>query len=392
MRQRVFDETKLTVSAGIAANKMLAKICSDKNKPNGQFHLPHTPEAIKDFMHGLSIRKITGVGRVNERLLESIGVKTCGDIYKCRGVLALLDKQFGLHSLLRVFLGIASNVVQPWVREEKKSIGSERTFRAISEKEKILEKLEDIATELEDEMESGGWTGRTVTLKYKLDTYEVFTRAKTFNRWIKTKSELYEAGRDLLQPEWPLRIRLIGLRVTKLKDLRKKDDGIAKFFDPLPDSKSPSKKSRPHDSDGHDSDVRCLDSEDDLDYDLRDIEGEPSITVPEASTSRHLITPEPPSSEVHFRPTKAPPGPTTSTAVASDCPLCARQFSDNDELNAHVDWCLSREAIRSAQAEGDKSERKKPESRSEGIQEWWKAPSLEGNVQNRRKKRRRLEG
>ena len=77
-------------------------------------------------------------------------------------------------------------------------------------------------------MESGGWTGRTVTLKFKLDTYEVFTRAKTFNRWIKTKTELYEAGRELLQPEWPLRIRLIGLRVTKLKDLRKKDDGIAK--------------------------------------------------------------------------------------------------------------------------------------------------------------------
>jgi DNA polymerase kappa len=77
-------------------------------------------------------------------------------------------------------------------------------------------------------MGRGGWTGRTVTLKYKLDTYEVFTRAKTFNRWIKTKTELYEAGRELLQSEWPLRIRLIGLRVTKLKDLRKKDDGIAK--------------------------------------------------------------------------------------------------------------------------------------------------------------------
>jgi DNA polymerase kappa len=174
-------------------------------------------------------------------------LQTCGDIYRSRGVLALLDKQFGLDSLLRVYLGVASNVVQPWAREERKSIGSERypifcthvvtlsrlsaefrTFRAISEKEKILEKLDDIAAELEDEMERGGWTGRTVTLKYKLDTYEVFTRAKTFSRWIKTKTELYEAGRELLQPEWPLRIRLIGLRITKLKDLRKKDDGIAK--------------------------------------------------------------------------------------------------------------------------------------------------------------------
>src|SRR6266849_880808 len=78
--------------------------------------------------------------------------QTCGDIYKCRGVLSLLDKQFGLHSMLRVHLGIASNVVEPWAREEKKSIGSERspganipdfssltlsirTFKATSEKE-----------------------------------------------------------------------------------------------------------------------------------------------------------------------------------------------------------------------------------------------------------------
>jgi len=392
MRQRVFDETKLTVSAGIAANKMLAKICSDKNKPNGQFHLPHTPEAIREFMHGLSIRKIPGVGRVKERLLESIGVKTCGDIYRCRGVLALLDKQFGLHSLLRVYLGVASNVVQPWAREERKSIGSERTFRAISEKEKILEKLDDIAAELEDDMERGGWTGRTVTLKYKLDTYEVFTRAKTFNRWIKTKAELYEAGQELLQPEWPLRIRLIGLRVTKLKDLRKKDDGIAKFFEPHPDSKSPSKKNRTRDSDGHDSDIKCVesDSDDDSDYDIRDIED--VTATAEASTSRHHIASELPSSEVHLQPTTAPPEPTTLAVSASECPLCMRSFLDNDELNTHVDWCLSREAIRSAHAEGDKTKPTKPESRSKVMQEWWKAPFLEGGAQKRRRKRPKLEG
>jgi len=148
--------------------------------------------------------------------------------------------------MLRVHLGISSNVVQPWAREEKKSIGSERsptlmhmitfsdtpirTFRAISVREKILQKLEDIAAELEDDMERGEWAGRTVTLKYKLDTYEVFTRAKSFNRWIKTKAELYEAGKELLQPEWPLCLRLIGLRVTKLKDLKKKDGGILKVW------------------------------------------------------------------------------------------------------------------------------------------------------------------
>ncbi|KAI0256368.1 hypothetical protein BJV78DRAFT_1171398 [Lactifluus subvellereus] len=463
MRQRVFDETKLTVSAGIAANKMLAKICSDKNKPNGQFHLSHTSEAIKDFIRGLPIRKIPGVGRVSERLLDSIGVKTCGDIYKCRGVLSLLDKQFGLHSMLRVYLGIASNVVQPWVREERKSIGSERTFRPISEKEKILQKLEDIAAELEDDMESGGWTGRTVTLKYKLDTYEVFTRAKSFNRWIKTKSELYEAGKELLQPEWPLRLRLIGLRITKLRDLRKKDDGITKvrgsvpvtatapvpkldaylpqFLEPLPDS--PSKKNSTYDSDDRGSDVEFVeqDIEEDLNADAWGDEGALPTTEPpprpHASTSKRVETtsalpalesPSPsrrpsklpgpsgttrvaippgkeaishphvrdertaPAPEARSEPAVAPSRSTPTPIAAGECPLCARPFTDNDELNAHIDWCLSREAIRSAQGESDRSERSKPEGVVRDPKEWWKAGSIEGRPGARKTKRRKLKG
>lgn len=53
-------------------------------------------------------------------------IQTCGDIYTHRAILSLMDKQFGLHFLLQTFLGIASNVVQPGQREERKSIGAER--------------------------------------------------------------------------------------------------------------------------------------------------------------------------------------------------------------------------------------------------------------------------
>lgn len=106
-------------------------------------------------MKDLSIRKVPGVGRVNERLLDSIGIKvrpspgrfvikfgnilmtlvrlvlkcaikTCGDIYTHRAILSLMDKHFGLHFLLQAYLGIASNIVQPGQREERKSIGAER--------------------------------------------------------------------------------------------------------------------------------------------------------------------------------------------------------------------------------------------------------------------------
>ena len=105
--------------------------------------MPLDSKEIVSFMRDLSIRKIPGIGRVNERLLESIGVKvcygsfklptesdssrqTCHDIYTNRATIAVMDKQFGLTYLLRTYLGIASNVVEPSRREERKSIGHER--------------------------------------------------------------------------------------------------------------------------------------------------------------------------------------------------------------------------------------------------------------------------
>ena len=70
----------MTCSAGIASNKMLAKICSDMNKPNGQFFLEPDPTKIREFMSGLSIRKIPGIGRMTELILNELGVTTCQDV------------------------------------------------------------------------------------------------------------------------------------------------------------------------------------------------------------------------------------------------------------------------------------------------------------------------
>ncbi|KDQ10070.1 hypothetical protein BOTBODRAFT_36509 [Botryobasidium botryosum FD-172 SS1] len=191
MREEVHRETKLTCSAGIAPNKMLAKICSDRNKPNGQYYLAPDRDSVMTFTHDLSIRKIPGIGRVTERVIESVGIKTCGDIYTHRAAISMLDKELGLKSLLRAYLGIASNVVEPWARESTKSVGSERTFKTISDTGRLLEKLDEIAETLESDLEHGGWCGRTITLRYKLDTFQSFTRAKTMDRYVKSKQDLF---------------------------------------------------------------------------------------------------------------------------------------------------------------------------------------------------------
>ncbi|KAK7057229.1 IMS-domain-containing protein [Favolaschia claudopus] len=326
LRSTVFNETKLTVSAGIAPNLMLAKICSDKNKPNGQYSMPFDSVLIKSFMKELPIRRIPGIGRVSERLLESIGIKTCGDIYTHRATLSLMDKQFGLIHLLRTHLGIASNTVQPPQREERKSIGAERTFSPLQDKQKILDKLEEVCAELESDMEQTQWTGRTITLKYKLDSFEVFTRAKSFDRWISKKEELFAIGQELLLPELPLTIRLIGLRVTKLKDLRgpNPSTGIKRFFD-AGNSPNPNKK------------PKLADSEEVPDENLPDFASpanpsvKPSSSRNEKSRTQHQ---SPFQRETH------------------QCPVCDKQIpTENHAFNAHLDSCLSRSAIRQAQAE-----------------------------------------
>ncbi|KIY74363.1 IMS-domain-containing protein [Cylindrobasidium torrendii FP15055 ss-10] len=350
MRAKVEEETKLTVSAGIAPNKMLAK-----NKPNGQYCLPFEREAIMDFMNKLSIRKIPGIGRVNERLLESIGIKTCGDIYIHRAVVSLMDKQFGLHFLIQTYLGIASNVVQPHAREERKSIGAERTFNTLGDKEKLLQKLEEVAQELEDDMEHSGWTGRTVTLKYKLDTYQVFTRARSCDRWVNKKEELFKLGKELLLPELPLKLRLIGLRVTKLKDLRAEDSvaGIKRFFEPAKAEDEGSNKKRKLDGSPqvHGASAEVLQEampgfHEDNDADM--------VEYPEdddGAVDEDVFTPASPSkkpkSKAHSSRTSKP-----ALLAEQECPICGKTMEvDNQGLNDHIDFCLSRDVILQAQTE-----------------------------------------
>ncbi|PBK73871.1 DNA/RNA polymerase [Armillaria solidipes] len=389
MRRKVFEETNLTVSAGIAPNKMLAKICSDKNKPNGQFHLPFDSHEIITFMHDLSIRKVPGIGRVNERLLESVGIKTCGDIYTHRAMLSLMDKQFGLHFLLRTHLGIASNNVQPHQREERKSIGAERTFNPLDNKERIFQKLQEVAQELEDDMNSNGWTGRTITLKFKLDTYQVFTRAKSFDRWIMKKEELFKIGKELLLPEFPLKLRLIGLRVTKLKDIRAASDttaGIKRFFEPVGGDQSTSNK-RPKTEHDNDQPLNSLKAQDqwddempgfheldDTDNDMNANEGDLDENVEPLFRSRPPVSEPARSSQdpvrISIKPRSSITRPSSSSSTAKvpqDCPICGKTLTtDNKGFNDHIDFCLSRGIISQVQAEASVGTSSKPKQKLNG--------------------------
>ena len=124
IRQRVYEEVKLNVSAGVAPNKFLAKVASDWNKPNGLFVIE--PKQVDGFVMQLPVSKIFGVGKATNNRLADINVKTCADLR--RFSIFELKQRFGqlgvrLYELCR---GIDNREVNPSRR--RKSLSVENTF------------------------------------------------------------------------------------------------------------------------------------------------------------------------------------------------------------------------------------------------------------------------
>lgn len=246
LRERVRKETGLTVSVGIAPNKMLAKISSDRNKPNGQFLVKPDRNFIIDFMQGLPCRKIPGIGRVTERILSSLGVNTCGDIWHARTMLHLTLGD--LDWLLSAYLGIHSNVVEPAKRGERRSVGREHTFRPTSDPTVLKDLLKQSAEQVQKDLQRLDYRGKTVTLTCKTDRFQRFTRAKTVDSYQYKADSLFNITSKLLDAEvasrgGPFPLRLIGVRVSGLKDLREPEHGgIKRMFEQV--KTSPRKKGK----------------------------------------------------------------------------------------------------------------------------------------------------
>lgn len=113
----------------MSPNRKLSKIAADFNKPNGQYVIDPTKEAMMAFAHSLPIRKIPGVGRVTERYLQALGVETVADVYRLRGKLMLVKSEVGIEFLLRSYLGLGGTEIAEPGQRNQKGIGVERTFR-----------------------------------------------------------------------------------------------------------------------------------------------------------------------------------------------------------------------------------------------------------------------
>ncbi|HEY3662291.1 MAG TPA: DNA polymerase IV [Chthoniobacterales bacterium] len=172
MRRLIFQKTKLTASAGIAPNKLVAKIASDLNKPNGQYEV--ASEEVPEFMAALPVRKIWGIGAVTEQKMQQRGITTCGELQRfSRLELQTIFGKFGseLYDLCR---GIDDRPVEP--DRERKSLSNEETFSSnLDSLAACEEKLEELFAELMAELAQKE-SSRTITKVFVKLKFADFTR------------------------------------------------------------------------------------------------------------------------------------------------------------------------------------------------------------------------
>jgi DNA polymerase-4 len=217
IRKRVRQEIGLTVSAGVAGSKLVAKIASDLNKPDGLTVVPHGHEA--EFLAPLPIKRLWGVGRKTLSALKLLGVQTIGDL--TRFSLDFLEKKFGKHGRHMYFCARGIDQREVETRHSAKSIGNEETFdRDVTDLQQIKKELLRLATKVGERLRRHHFSGRAITLKVKYHDFITVSRSITMAQPTNDSRQLYQAVLSLLPKTLAgaKPVRLVGIAVDKLQE------------------------------------------------------------------------------------------------------------------------------------------------------------------------------
>jgi DNA polymerase-4 len=214
LKGRIYAERQLTATVGVAANKLLAKLASDFQKPNG---LTLVPERDKvQFLRPLPVRALHGVGRATEEILHKAGIESVGDLQDHPGDLRALVGSFAAR--LRGFaLGQDDRPLE--LDDTIKSISSEETFLHDTDDRNILKKsLRDQAVDVSTKLRHRQLAAQTVQVKIRYGDFKTLTRQLTLEEPLSDAGEIYRLACFLLAREKLVSrpLRLLGLGVSNL--------------------------------------------------------------------------------------------------------------------------------------------------------------------------------
>lgn len=216
LKRRIRDERQLTASIGIAANKLLAKLASDFQKPDGLTLVPERDKVL--FLRPMPVRAIHGVGKVTEQVLQQAGLRTIGDLQDHPGDLRALVGSWG-PKLKQYASGEDDRPLE--LGDEIKSISAEETFeRDTADRKTLRGCLREQAAEIAGRLNRKRLGAHTVQVKVRYGDFTTLTRQISVEDPIVEADEIYRLGCFLLGRDKLVArpLRLLGLGVSGLSE------------------------------------------------------------------------------------------------------------------------------------------------------------------------------
>ncbi len=216
IKREIRDELDLVASVGVAPNKFLAKIASDLQKPDG--FVVVDPERVREFLDPLPVGRLWGVGRVANRTLETLGVRTIGQLRQWP--IEVLRERFGSggEHLWQLAQGTDDRPVVPDHRA--KSISHETTFaQDIADAEVLRAWLLELTEQVARRLRRHALRGRTVVLKVRFADFRTVTRSQTLPEPTDVTGRLWQTAAEMLDTRLPADrppVRLLGMGVSGL--------------------------------------------------------------------------------------------------------------------------------------------------------------------------------
>ena len=238
LKARIKESFGITCSIGIAPNKLLAKLASDMQKPDGLTTIK--PEDVSRVLERMPIKELCGIGKKMERHLNMMSIYTCGELGRCEE--ARLTRKFGILGKVykQMGQGIDESPVTPNEEDDEvKSVGHSMTLRQdVERREDILKYLLQLSEMVGRRARRYGVSGKTITLYVRFaDFYSSFGKQNTLKSYINLSDEIYKAAVAILDTtELSQPVRQLGVRLSNLKyeteqlslfrDVQRKSDAI----------------------------------------------------------------------------------------------------------------------------------------------------------------------